>query len=77
MQYSSAGPTFGFGPSDIYIKNKANNVKIYGNVGNTFFHEGYVFGEQWAWTKFSGAQSGKEFRAKEWEVFEVKWEEKI
>ncbi len=52
-------------------------MKIYGNVGNTFVHEGYVFGEQWAWTKFSGAQSGKEFRAKEWEVFEVKWEEKI
>lgn len=36
-----------------------------------------MFGEQRAWTKFSGATNGKEFRAREWEVFEVKWGEKI
>jgi len=39
LQYSSAGPTFGTGPSDIYIKNKANTVNMYGNVGNSFINQ--------------------------------------
>ena len=73
LQYSSAGPTFGMGPSDIYIKNKANTLTMYGNIGGSFVNQEYQFGDQNSWTKFSGATSVKEFKAKEWEVFVVKW----
>jgi hypothetical protein len=59
LQYSSAGPTFGTGPSDIYVKNKANSTSMYGNIGNSFVHPDYTFGDQKSWTKFSGATDGK------------------
>jgi hypothetical protein len=59
LQYSSSGPTFGNGPSDLYVKNKANNQSIYGNIGQCYMHPEYVLGDQKSWTKFSGATSSK------------------